>query len=90
MTVTRRISYCHHVDPTYTAAVRLNWNSLRLATIPVFALLLGAGCSGINASGNISPATFFLPGLVQRQPEAVQPGIPTPPLETNHLLARFP
>ena len=27
-----------------------------------FAALLGAGCSGINASGSVSPASFFIPG----------------------------
>ncbi|NJN05419.1 MAG: hypothetical protein HC814_02080 [Rhodobacteraceae bacterium] len=26
---------------------------------------LGSGCSGINASHSVSPATFLLPGLLQ-------------------------
>jgi hypothetical protein len=29
---------------------------------------LGAGCSGINASQSVSPASFFLPGLGQAAP----------------------
>jgi len=27
--------------------------------------LFGAGCGGINATGTVSPATFFLPGLLK-------------------------
>jgi hypothetical protein len=38
-------------------------------------LLTGSGCSGINATGTISPLTFFLPGLVHHQPE---PGLLDP------------
>ncbi|PYJ84803.1 MAG: hypothetical protein DME22_11405 [Verrucomicrobia bacterium] len=68
--------------------MRLNWKFLRLAIIPVFALLLGTGCSGINASGSVSPATFFLPGLGQVRPDANRPEIPTPASETAPLLAR--
>jgi hypothetical protein len=32
--------------------------------IGVSLLLLGAGCSGINQTHSVSPATFFLPGLL--------------------------
>ncbi|PYL00672.1 MAG: hypothetical protein DME18_10945 [Verrucomicrobia bacterium] len=59
-----------------------------MAILPVFALLLGTGCSGINASGSVSPATFFLPGLGQARPDAHRPEIPPPASETNPLLAR--
>jgi hypothetical protein len=31
-------------------------------------LLVAAGCSGINASHSISPATFLLPGLLKADP----------------------
>jgi hypothetical protein len=31
-------------------------------------LLLATGCSGINASKSFSPASFFLPGLLQADP----------------------
>jgi hypothetical protein len=40
-----------------------------------FVLASGAGCSGINASGSVSPATFFLPGLMKADPPA---GTPAP------------
>src|SRR5256885_1644026 len=86
--ISRGISCCHHVDPIYTRQVRLNWKLLRLAIIPVFALLLCTGCSGINASGSVSPATFFLPGLGQVRPDAHRPETPPSALETNPLLAR--
>jgi len=41
--------------------------------LPVLAMLMvlalfGAGCSGINASQSISPASFFLPGLLKAGP----------------------
>jgi len=37
--------------------------------------LVFTGCSGVNASGSVSPASFFLPGLMQvdPQPETVDP-----------------
>jgi hypothetical protein len=46
---------------------------LRLAILPGFALLLGAGCSGINATGSVSPATFLLPGIMQADPPRTRP-----------------
>ena len=39
-----------------------------------FVLLAGAGCSGINASGSVSPASFFLPGLMKADPPASTAG----------------
>jgi len=30
----------------------------------------GTGCGGINASQSVSPATFFLPGLMKAGPPA--------------------
>lgn len=40
--------------------------------IPVAAIVLAAaaltGCSGINASRSVSPASFILPGLIQNDP----------------------
>jgi hypothetical protein len=41
----------------------------------LFALLAatawcGAGCSGINTSQSVSPASFFLPGLLRADPPA--------------------
>jgi hypothetical protein len=33
-----------------------------------FLTLSGAGCAGINASTSVSPASFFLPGLMKAEP----------------------
>jgi len=44
---------------------------MRWAMLVVLAVgLLGGltACSGINASGSVSPASFFLPGLIQVTP----------------------
>jgi hypothetical protein len=43
---------------------------------------LGTGCGGIGASGSVSPASFFLPGIGQNTPKApssnpVQPETPS-------------
>jgi len=59
-----------------------------LATIPTSALFSATGCSGINATGSVSPATFLLPGLGKEQPDAVQPTDPIPASESAHLLAQ--
>jgi hypothetical protein len=61
------IKSCHRMGLIYTGQVRLNWNFLRLAML-AFLTLWGAGCSGINASGSVSPASFFLPGLMKADP----------------------
>jgi len=45
--------------------VRLNWTFLALLAAVA---LLGAGCGGINASQSVSPASFFLPGLLKASP----------------------
>ena len=36
--------------------------------IPVMLALFGAGCGGINASQSVSPASFFLPGIMKTAP----------------------
>ena len=51
-------------------------------------LLLGAGCSGINASHSVSPASFFLPGLLQNDPQPPQPDVVVPNKEPVKLLAQ--
>jgi len=35
-----------------------------------FLTLFGAGCSGINTGASVSPASFFLPGLLKADPPA--------------------
>lgn len=57
--------------------MRLNWKIARLAVCGGL-LLLGAGCSGINASKSISPATFLLPGLMQADPPPAHPDLISP------------
>jgi hypothetical protein len=47
--------------------VRLKWRFLWLA-IPVALALIGAGCGGINTTQSVSPASFFLPGLMRANP----------------------
>ena len=44
--------------------MRLNWKLLPLAILSAGTLFL-TGCGGINAGGTVSPATFFLPGLMK-------------------------
>ena len=39
-----------------------------------------AGCSGINASHSVSPASFFLPGILKVQPQKPAPTDPTFPV----------
>jgi hypothetical protein len=58
------ISSCHRGAVIYTPQVRLRWKFLRLAMLAALPLLM-AGCSGINGGHSVSPASFFLPGLIQ-------------------------
>jgi hypothetical protein len=55
--------------------VRLNWKLLQLAILTACTLSL-AGCGGINAGGSVSPATFFLPGLMKNDAPAPPAGDP--------------
>ena len=48
------------------------------------ALTVGsAGCGGINASQSVSPASFFLPGLMKAGPPSTNTpvALPAPPKE---------
>jgi len=47
--------------------LKLDGQCFWLGLGPAF-VALGAGCSGINASQSVSPASFFLPGLGQAAP----------------------
>ncbi|MGA3285132.1 MAG: hypothetical protein ABSD57_11835 [Verrucomicrobiota bacterium] len=49
--------------------MRLNGNFLWLAMLMALALC-SAGCGGINASQSVSPASFFLPGLMKADPSS--------------------
>ena len=79
-----RIYDCHHVPPTYTLhSVTIHRKSCWFIAC-VALLALGAGCSGINMSPSVSPATFLLPGLLKADPppqtEQPLPGQLTPPV----------
>ncbi|HEU0009575.1 MAG TPA: hypothetical protein VFT34_07155 [Verrucomicrobiae bacterium] len=50
--------------------MQLNRKTALLAALLPAVVLLGAGCSGINTSHSVSPATFLLPGFFgQAQPQ---------------------
>jgi hypothetical protein len=55
--------------------VRLKWKFLWLA-IPAASALLGAGCAGINTGATVSPASFFLPGLLKNDAPTNTPAAP--------------
>jgi hypothetical protein len=61
------IRSCHRVGLIYTRQVRINRNLTALAMLMAF-VLFSAGCGGINASQSVSPASFFLPGLLKAGP----------------------
>jgi hypothetical protein len=71
----------------YTGQVRLNWKFPWLAML-AFLTLLGAGCSGINAGGSVSPASFFLPGLIQADPPPAAAPAPVAVTAPSTQLAR--
>jgi hypothetical protein len=45
--------------------VKSNWNFLLLPVVLAVLMLIGAGCGGINSGTSVSPASFFLPGLLR-------------------------
>jgi hypothetical protein len=57
------------------------WQKLCLLSLCALSVLT-SGCSGINATGTMSPATFFLPGLGQSEPPALDP-MASPNAEAN-------
>jgi hypothetical protein len=63
------------VTRSILGTVRIHRKFWALAAFPVL-LILGSGCGGISASQSISPATFFMPGLMQATPPTVDPLAP--------------
>jgi hypothetical protein len=61
----RANSSCHWGEVFYTVQVRFSWKFMAML---LAAALLGAGCGGINATQSVSPASFFLPGLLKASP----------------------
>jgi hypothetical protein len=66
--------------------VRLNWSFLRLAMLASGALAL-AGCGGVNASQSVSPASFFLPGIIKSDTPTNVPAL-TPDISTKIATVR--
>jgi hypothetical protein len=64
--------------------VIVEWKHIRLGFIPAVLLLplVGVGCSGINHSQGVSPATFLLPGLIQIDP-APAARVPLPSIDPS-------
>ena len=50
-------------------------------------LFLFTGCSGINASGSVSPATFLMPGLGSIEPSPQKRISEAPPFQSPGVLA---
>jgi hypothetical protein len=51
-------------------------------------MLSSTGCSGVNTGTSVSPASFFLPGLLKAGPPKTNPSVlPTEPLK-QFALAR--
>jgi hypothetical protein len=52
-------------------------------------VLIGTGCSGINTTHSVSPATFLLPGFFgQAPPTPAASPAPVPAAESIQTLAR--
>jgi hypothetical protein len=64
--------------------VRLITSAVLLGWIAVTAV----GCSGINTSYGISPASFFLPGLMQNAPPEPSPFDVTTNVAPSTILAQ--
>ncbi|MCU0770937.1 MAG: hypothetical protein MUE94_04075 [Verrucomicrobia bacterium] len=57
----------------------MNLNTQLAMLAALAALILCCGCSGVNTSGSVSPATFLLPGFGSTTPGRS----PSTPCETN-------
>lgn len=55
--------------------MRLSWRWLCRAIL-LLPLLLVAGCSGVNATGTVSPLMFLVPGMGQAAPQTIAPALP--------------
>jgi hypothetical protein len=66
----------------------LNCKILRLTSLPVLLLFL-TGCGGLTASKSISPASFFLPGILKADPPPADPDSPLPAVEPGIEVAQF-
>jgi hypothetical protein len=51
-------------------------------------LFLAAGCGGFSASPSVSPASFFLPGLMKSEQPVAHPHRPMPEITPSKELAQ--
>ncbi len=70
----------------YCGPVRFNW---KIAGLLSALSLFVAGCGGLSASHSVSPASFFLPGLLQADPPAQHPDQPNPVEEPDTKVAQL-
>jgi len=66
--------------------VKLNGKIPGLATLSL--LLLAGGCSGINTTQSVSPASFFLPGLMKADPPLSSPDSIVTAIKFDNQLAQ--
>ncbi|MBI5384491.1 MAG: hypothetical protein HZA90_07355 [Verrucomicrobia bacterium] len=66
----------------------MNWKWAQFSAVATLAVVAGLamGCSGINASKSVSPASFLLPGLIRNAP-APEPLDLSTPAPTNVVVA---
>jgi hypothetical protein len=69
--------------------MKFSWKS-RLLTILQVMILIAAttGCGGFAASRSVSPASFFMPGLLRVEPPAPPKEFPAPPPATTKQVAQ--
>jgi hypothetical protein len=63
----RSISVCHRDECAYNWQVRLFWQIHCLFWLAALSLAL-TGCGGITATKSVSPASFFMPGIMKAAP----------------------
>lgn len=71
--------------------MRFHWSHPGSLVVACLLLLAGPGCSGVNTTHSVSPATFLIPGLMKARPsQAIPPGVEswTPAGERELALAR--
>jgi hypothetical protein len=75
---------------SYSPEVNSKRNVLLVLILAVAAI--GTGCSGVNAGGSVSPATFLLPGLGHHSPKPPAAEVPSqeaPSLEDSPALSVY-
>ena len=60
------------------APMKWDWKCIRLLAL-LAVVACGAGCGGIRASHSVSPASFFLPGLLKNEAPTPWDSIPAAP-----------